>query len=496
MTSPDPSNVNDLSSLASEIDRLRVRAARGTARRKVSIADLARDLARALDSGVSKSTLHSYVSGRTLPPAEVLDQIVIALGATDDEQAAWGEAWYRVYETAHGVVRTLPGDVDGAAGSAEGVLGELHRRVILRRHKPFDVLAVSAQNMDEVRRVSVIAPDHETVVREPPIHCCGGSGANTAYALARLGHSVSVVGIVGADSYGGRLRSDLQGAGADLTMLLTAKTGMGTTGYTLVFTDREGQRLIYVHPGVNEKLAETLATEGLDAEDLAAAAANARIVHLSSFTGAGERRLQEELVEKLDDDAILSLNPGQIYSALGADRIAALLKRANVVFLYEKQLDSLFENSSLGVIYSPTRMTEKVSALFEWRAQRGSKQPLALIVKRPAELHQGTNQDYLSVGYGVSSMRDLRGPDARPIHDHVVDSTGAGDSLAAGFLSSILSCRPPRDSENFAYVMALSASSGLGARATLPTREDLLSCWKAHLPDVPPPNRLTLSSRS
>ena len=46
-----------------------------------------------------KSTLSNYLAGKTLPPSDVLDQIIIALGATPDEQRYWSEAWYRVYES-------------------------------------------------------------------------------------------------------------------------------------------------------------------------------------------------------------------------------------------------------------------------------------------------------------------------------------------------------------------------------------------------------------
>src|SRR3954452_25323104 len=93
---PDPTAVNDLESLARELERLRVRAARGTAAVRVPMSAIAKSIGM---SPTRKSTLSNYLAGKTLPPSDALDQIIIALGATSDEQRRWSEAWYRVYES-------------------------------------------------------------------------------------------------------------------------------------------------------------------------------------------------------------------------------------------------------------------------------------------------------------------------------------------------------------------------------------------------------------
>jgi tetratricopeptide (TPR) repeat protein len=127
---PDPARVKDLAGLARELDRLRRRAARGTRKARVSLDDLARrtDLAR--------STLHTHVTGKSLVPADVLDEIVIALGADLAEQHAWAEAWQRVSDhladrrpaaragtgppdAAHPLPRQLPPDVNAFTGRTQ-----------------------------------------------------------------------------------------------------------------------------------------------------------------------------------------------------------------------------------------------------------------------------------------------------------------------------------------------------------------------------------------
>lgn len=113
---PDPRRVRGLGELGRELDLLRARAATGTLRAKVSVEELAR-LVR-----LPRSTVHRYVTGRSMVPSQVLDQIVIALGADSAEQREWNEAWYRVHgqpsSAAPVVPNGLPAPVRGFAGRA------------------------------------------------------------------------------------------------------------------------------------------------------------------------------------------------------------------------------------------------------------------------------------------------------------------------------------------------------------------------------------------
>jgi tetratricopeptide (TPR) repeat protein len=124
---PDPRRVKSLDDLARELDLLRRRAARGSRKTRVSLADLAGRV------DLPRSTVHTHVSGKTIPPPDVLDAIVIALGADAGEQRAWAEAWHRVCDhvveqrraARHGLAsggsrrlipRQLPTDIGGFTG--------------------------------------------------------------------------------------------------------------------------------------------------------------------------------------------------------------------------------------------------------------------------------------------------------------------------------------------------------------------------------------------
>ncbi|MEV6243735.1 helix-turn-helix domain-containing protein [Lentzea sp. NPDC051838] len=114
---PNPGRVHELAGLARELDLLRARAAAGTLKPKVSLEDLTR-LVR-----MPRSTLHRYVTGQTLVPSEVLDRIVIALGASPAEQRDWNEAWYRVHATPVQVPNALPATIRGFVGRTAELAG-------------------------------------------------------------------------------------------------------------------------------------------------------------------------------------------------------------------------------------------------------------------------------------------------------------------------------------------------------------------------------------
>lgn len=82
--------VASLPDLVELLDELRHRAAREVSKARVSIDDISRR------TGIPRSTIHVYVTGRSTPPPAILDRIVSGLGADRDERLAWLEALDRV----------------------------------------------------------------------------------------------------------------------------------------------------------------------------------------------------------------------------------------------------------------------------------------------------------------------------------------------------------------------------------------------------------------
>jgi tetratricopeptide (TPR) repeat protein len=146
---PDATRVHTVADLVKELGLLRARAAGGTRKTRVSLAELAGRV------GEPRSTVHVYLTGKHLPASTVLDRIVIALGATPAEQRQWNEAWFRVAESqdtarrpepaagagwTRPVPRQLPPDIPGFRGRRS----ELDRLDRLRAAGPAVVISALA----------------------------------------------------------------------------------------------------------------------------------------------------------------------------------------------------------------------------------------------------------------------------------------------------------------------------------------------------------------
>ncbi|WP_284579779.1 ribokinase [Streptomyces sp. 2P-4] len=110
------------------------------------------------------------------------------------------------------------------------------------------ITVLGSTNMDLVAYVPKAPRLGETVTGREFRTVPGGKGANQAVAAARLGASVAMVGAVGADAFGVRLRSALTAAGVDTCGLRTVEGASGTAHITV---DDEGSNSIIVVPGAN-----------------------------------------------------------------------------------------------------------------------------------------------------------------------------------------------------------------------------------------------------
>ena len=78
------------------------------------------------------------------------------------------------------------------------------------------IVVVGSLNMDLVACAARIPVAGETLTGHTFFDDPGGKGANQAYAAARLGGRVAMLGRVGSDDYGRRMRANLEQAGCDV----------------------------------------------------------------------------------------------------------------------------------------------------------------------------------------------------------------------------------------------------------------------------------------
>lgn len=111
------------------------------------------------------------------------------------------------------------------------------------------IVVVGSLNIDFVVRVPHLPAPGETILGDRFQTIPGGKGANQAYAAARLGASVQMIGRVGYDVFGDQLRASLAAAGVDVSSVHSTKSA--STGVAMIWVDDAGNNSIVVAPGAN-----------------------------------------------------------------------------------------------------------------------------------------------------------------------------------------------------------------------------------------------------
>jgi ribokinase len=114
------------------------------------------------------------------------------------------------------------------------------------------IVVVGSLNMDLVGCAARIPVPGETIIGHTFFDTPGGKGANQAYAAARLGGRVMMLGCVGQDDFGRRMRANLETVGCDTTYVRALADT--PSGIALIFVGDVGENSIMVVPGANHRL--------------------------------------------------------------------------------------------------------------------------------------------------------------------------------------------------------------------------------------------------
>ncbi|MFC7134935.1 MULTISPECIES: carbohydrate kinase family protein [Salinibaculum] len=270
------------------------------------------------------------------------------------------------------------------------------------------VLCAGHVNWDVTLRVdSLPAPDGEAAITGQT-HAGGGSASNTAVTMESLGVDSALLGSVGEDDYGRLAREELTAAGVDCSHL---QRTIGETTVKYLVVDDRGEVMVLANDGVNESFRAADAPDSLlDSVDH---------VHLTS------QRLEtaEMLAERARDaGATVSFAPGRRLDERDYRSVAAT---ADYLFLNEREAETAAEEGLLAAGDGVTVIT---------RGEDGGE-------------------------VRASSRRTHSGYDVEP-----VDTTGAGDAFAAGFLAAVLNGEDDDDALAVANAAGALAAKSIGAR--------------------------------
>ena len=113
------------------------------------------------------------------------------------------------------------------------------------------VLVVGDANVDIIVPYPKFLNEERTRVEYPtPVLQGGGTSANTAVALSRLGIQTAFLGSIGEDQYGKYIREDFRREGVDMTWLIV-EPDLNTVG-VFAFVDEFGERYLWWWPRVDQ----------------------------------------------------------------------------------------------------------------------------------------------------------------------------------------------------------------------------------------------------
>ena len=356
-------------------------------------------------------------------------------------------------------------------------LKEIIEMLKCTEHREFGVVAISACNYDYFIRIEKILKDFECEIlgrEEFP----GGSGANTVCGLSKLcnpqksGEKVSIVSCVKNDQRGQKITESFNEYGVNIDLLIKDDAPDQQTGIATILVELSGKREILLEPGINDSLSKLIKERALS-DDLKKRIESSRIIHLASFADEEEMELQKLILEQYKaKDTVVSFTPGALYVKKGLDKLFPILNHTNLIFLYKEQLDELLKKADLKGFNKNCSTWKKADFFFRWKAGRGIKQPMLLVIKDSLKIQDGQiRENYISVASSLKKKINFFG------HSDVnfsisnlaiVDTTGAGDAIAAGFLYGLLKGKENiRSYANIAFVLATYVSTRFGARPGL-----------------------------
>ncbi len=115
-----------------------------------------------------------------------------------------------------------------------------------------NVLVVGSINMDLIVRCERLPTEGETAHGDDLVTAAGGKGANQAVASSRLGAQTHMVGRLGEDEFGTRLRAGLEENNVNTQAVLTDPDA--STGVALILLEASGQNRIVIMSGANARV--------------------------------------------------------------------------------------------------------------------------------------------------------------------------------------------------------------------------------------------------
>jgi len=264
----------------------------------------------------------------------------------------------------------------------------------------------------------------------PAIEVSGGSAANTIVGLASLGARGAFVGKVKDDQLGRAFSHDIRAAG--VTFATAAASNGASTGRCYVLVTPDGERTMNTYLGA----AQDLHPADIDAEAIAGSLVTYLEGYLWDPKNAKDAFLKAaQIAHGADRRVALSLSDAFCVDRWRDEFLQLMRSRTvDLIFANEAELASLYQTADFNAAIAALRADIDIAVVT--RSEKG-----CLVV--------GPD--------GIEAVP------AFPV-ERVVDTTGAGDLFAAGFLSGLARGADDRTCGRLGALCAAEVIQHLGAR--------------------------------
>ncbi len=269
----------------------------------------------------------------------------------------------------------------------------------------------------------------------PAVECSGGSAANTIAGVASLGGAAAYIGKVQADQLGDVFRHDLRALG--VTFDTPPATDGPSTARCFVLVTPDGQRTMQTFLGVSVELrSDDIAPDLI---------VRSQITYLEGYLydpPAAQQAFVKaaRLAHEAQRRVALTLSDSFCVERHRAAFLELVRGHVDILFANEHEICSLYQVAEFDQALQHVRGHCEVAVLT--RSEKGS------VILRGDELHI---------------------VDAAPV-SRVVDTTGAGDLYAAGFLYGFTHGRELAECGRIGAIAAAEVISHFGARPETPLR--------------------------
>lgn len=267
----------------------------------------------------------------------------------------------------------------------------------------------------------------------PTTRTSGGSGANTIAGIASLGGHTAFIGKVSNDELGREFASDMSLLGVDF--LSGGPSVDIPTGRCIIAVTPDAQRTMNTYLGVSTLL-------GFDDLDASVVSAGA-VLYLEGYLFD-----RDEAKQAFRTAAALAHSHGRVVGLTLSDAFCVDRHRSDFRALVRDEIDVLFANEDeLKSLYEVDDFDEAVGLL-----------------RQDCHIAAITRSEKGSV---IVTCDEVLSVPAAPV-DKVVDTTGAGDLFAAGFLRGLTQGKDLTSCARIGAIAAAEVISHVGPRPLVP----------------------------